>query len=161
MFVWTRPTPGRFDHTSNYVKGIDMQRTALRRVAATAVALAALGAGALATAGSASAATGKNGYLESGEFGLFYNSGQGGAVFDLFVSDDNFDDDWFPGPGNGAGQKVNDNTASYWNADSLTWWVYTDAYAGGVEGSLPPGYVGDASSNFKNKISSAYYYKAR
>ncbi|MFE3073195.1 peptidase inhibitor family I36 protein [Streptomyces sp. NPDC059247] len=160
MFVWTRPAPGRFDRTSNYGKGIDMQRTALRRVAATAVALAALGAGALATAGSASATT-KNGSLETGEFGLFYNSGQGGAVFDLYIADDNFDDDWFPGPGNGAGQKVNDNTASYWNADSLTWWVYTDAYAGGVEGSLPPGYLGDASSNFKNKISSAYHYKAR
>ncbi|MGW5774961.1 peptidase inhibitor family I36 protein [Streptomyces sp. NPDC003863] len=138
-----------------------MQRTALRRVAATAIALAALGAGALATAGSASAATGKNGYLESGEFGLFYNSNQAGAVFDLYVSDANFDDDYFPGPGNGAGQKVNDNTASYWNQDSNTWWVYTDAYAGGVEGSLPVGYYGNASTTFKNQISSAYYYKAR
>ncbi|WP_157869980.1 MULTISPECIES: peptidase inhibitor family I36 protein [unclassified Streptomyces] len=138
-----------------------MQRTALRRVAATAVALVAIGAGALATAGSASAATGKNGYLESGELGLYYNSNQAGAVFDLYIADDNFSDDWFPGPGNGAGQPVNDNTASYHNADSLTWYVYTDAYAGGIEGSLPPGYVGNASTTFKNQISSAYHYKAR
>ncbi|MFF9849704.1 peptidase inhibitor family I36 protein [Streptomyces litmocidini] len=138
-----------------------MQRTALRRVAATAIALAAIGAGALATAGSASAATGKNGYLESGELGLFYNSGQSGAVWDLYVADDNFDGDRFPGPGAGAGESVNDNTASYWNADSLTWWVYTDAYAGGIEGSLPAGYIGNATTNFKNRISSAYHYKAR
>ncbi|MFE5484980.1 peptidase inhibitor family I36 protein [Streptomyces sp. NPDC056527] len=138
-----------------------MQRTAIRRVAATAIALAAIGAGALATAGSASAATGKNGYLESGEFGLYYNSGLNGAVFDLYVSDSNFSGDTFPGPGAGAGQSANDNTASYWNRDSNVWWVYTDANAGGIEGSLPVGYSGDASSNFKNKISSAYYYKAR
>ncbi|MFD9032007.1 peptidase inhibitor family I36 protein [Streptomyces sp. NPDC059567] len=138
-----------------------MQRTAIRRVAATAIALAAIGAGALATAGSASAASGKNGYLENGELGLFYNSGQSGAVFDLFSADTNFSGDTFPGPGAGAGQSANDNTASYWNADSYVWWVYTDANAGGVEGSLPVGYIGNATSNFKNKISSAYHYKAR
>ncbi|MEU8539558.1 peptidase inhibitor family I36 protein [Streptomyces sp. NPDC048717] len=138
-----------------------MQRTALRRIAATAVALAALGAGALATAGSASAATGKNGYLESGEFGLYYNSNEAGAVFDLFLEDTNFNGDYFAGPGNGAGQSANDNTASYWNRDSNTWWVYTNAGAGGYEGSLPVGHIGNASATFKNAISSAYYYKAR
>ncbi|MEU7020532.1 peptidase inhibitor family I36 protein [Streptomyces sp. NPDC046203] len=138
-----------------------MQRTALRRIAATTVALAALGAGALATAGSASAATGKNGVLETGEFGLYYNSNQGGAVFDLFLSDANFINDYFAGPGNGAGQNVNDNTASYKNRDSNTWWVYTNADAGGIEGSIPAGYSGNASTTFKNEISSAYYYKAR
>ncbi|WP_030693553.1 peptidase inhibitor family I36 protein [Streptomyces globisporus] len=138
-----------------------MQRTALRRVATTAVALAALGAGALATAGSASAATGKNGYLESGEFGLYYNSNTSGAVWDLYVADENFLGETFPGPGNGTGQPVNDNTASYYNHDSLTWWVYTDAYHGGDEGDLPPGYVGNATYRFKNLISSAYHYKAR
>ncbi|MFB7370384.1 peptidase inhibitor family I36 protein [Streptomyces sp. NPDC056222] len=138
-----------------------MQRTAIRRVAATAIALAAIGAGALATAGSASAATGKNGYLESGELGLYYNSNQAGAVFDLYVEDTDFWGDTFPGPGAGAGQSANDNTASYWNRDSNVWWVYTDRNAGGAEGSLPVGHVGNASVTFKNKISSAYYYKAR
>ncbi|MGW8768473.1 hypothetical protein ACWGN5_39035 [Streptomyces sp. NPDC055815] len=137
-----------------------MQRTALRRVAATAVTLVALGAGALATAGTASAA-GKNGGLESGEFGLYYNSDQGGAVWDLFVEDTDFWGDRFPGPGNGTYELVNDNTASYNNRDSNRWWVYTDAGAGGYEGSLPAGYIGNASATFKNQISSAYYYKAR
>ncbi|MBD0707171.1 MULTISPECIES: peptidase inhibitor family I36 protein [unclassified Streptomyces] len=132
-----------------------MQRTALRRVAVTALALAALGGGALATAGSASA-TEKNGYLEYGEFGLYYSPDRGGAVFDLVLSDPDFSNDWFPGPGNGAGQSANDNTASYWNNDAYTWLVYTDAGRGGIQGSLPPGHIGNASGDFRNKISSAY-----
>ncbi|MBD0707170.1 MULTISPECIES: peptidase inhibitor family I36 protein [unclassified Streptomyces] len=134
-----------------------MQRTALRRVAVTALALAALGGGALATAGSASAATHKNGYLETGEFGLYYSPDRGGAVFDLYTEDQDFSDDWFHGPGAGTGQSANDNTASYWNNDTYTWRVYTDANRGGVEGSLPPGHIGNASANFRNQISSAYF----
>ncbi|MHA6760850.1 hypothetical protein [Streptacidiphilus sp. PAMC 29251] len=134
------------------------QRLTLRRLAATSLVLVAVGAGALATAGSASAATGKNGVLESGEFGLYYNSGEAGPVFDLFVADTNFQGEVFP---SNHGIGVNDNTASYRNDDVNVWWVYTDASAGGSEGSLPVGYVGNASSGFKNKISSAYYYKAR
>ncbi|MBD0707175.1 MULTISPECIES: peptidase inhibitor family I36 protein [unclassified Streptomyces] len=133
-----------------------MQRTALRRVAVTALALAALGGGALAGAGSASAATEKNGYVETNEFGLYYSPDRGGAVFDLYLEDDNFSNDWFHGPGNGTGQSVNDNTASYWNNDLYTWLVYTDAYRGGIQGSLPAGHIGNASGDFRNKISSAY-----
>ncbi|MFF0423175.1 hypothetical protein [Streptomyces sp. NPDC004520] len=138
-----------------------MQRTALRRVATTAIALAALGLGALATAGSASA-TERNGYLEGGEFGLYYNSGPAGAVWDLYYEDPDFSagNQRFPGPGNGTGELVNDNTAGYNNRDSVRWWVYTDAYAGGDEGSLPAGYIGTSTATFKNRISSAYYYEA-
>ncbi|MBD0707176.1 MULTISPECIES: peptidase inhibitor family I36 protein [unclassified Streptomyces] len=132
-----------------------MQRTALRRVAVTALALAALGGGALATAGSASANE-KNGFMERSEFGLYYSPDRGGAVFDLFASDEDFSDDWFPGSGAGAGQSANDNTASYWNNDFYTWLVYTDARRGGIQGSLPPGHIGNASGDFRNKISSAY-----
>ncbi|MBD0707172.1 MULTISPECIES: peptidase inhibitor family I36 protein [unclassified Streptomyces] len=136
-----------------------MQRTALRRVAVTALALAALGGGALATAGSASAVSLKDGHVETGELGLYYSPDRGGAVFDLYLEDEDFSDDRFPGSGAGAGQPVNDNTASYWNNDVHTWWVYTDANRWGLEGSLPPGYIGNATANFRNKISSAYYYK--
>ncbi|MCZ0980795.1 hypothetical protein O1L60_22405 [Streptomyces diastatochromogenes] len=136
-----------------------MQRTALRRVATTAIALAALGLGTLATAGPASAAE-KNGYLESGEFGLFFNTGPAGAVWDLYYQDVDFWGEKFPGPGNGTDDFVNDNTAGYNNRDSVRWWVYTDANAGGYEGSLPAGYIGNATATFKNKISSAYFYEA-
>jgi hypothetical protein len=128
----------------------------LRRLAVTGVALAAVGGVGIATAGSASAATGKNGTVESGEFGLYYVTGSSGLVFDLFVSDSNFSGDVFPGTSISA----NDNTESYRNRDTLTWYVYTNAGAGGSEGWLDPGYVGNASSTFKNTISSAYYYDA-
>ncbi|MEU7020537.1 hypothetical protein ABZ990_07735 [Streptomyces sp. NPDC046203] len=134
-----------------------MQHIALRRIAGTVVALAALGAGALVTAGSASAATGKNGVLESGEMGFFCSSD---SVFDLYTSDSNFGDDQFVA-GTCKGKPVQGNITSLWNRDSATWWVYTGADAGGIEGGIPAGYSGNTSSTFKNAISSAYYYKAR
>jgi hypothetical protein len=127
----------------------------VRRVVATGAALAALVGTGLATAGSASAA-GKNGVVESGEFGLYYSPNRGLPVFDLFVSDTDFSNDYFPG----TTTRANDNTASYWNRDTLTWYVYTDANAGGNEGWLDPGYIGNASTTFRNRISSAYFYDA-
>ncbi|WP_326628722.1 MULTISPECIES: peptidase inhibitor family I36 protein [unclassified Streptomyces] len=132
-----------------------------KRFAGAALAIAAAAGITLGTAGQALAAE-KNGVLDSGEIGLFYNSGQSGCVFDLAYADTNFSGDVFKGGScSGSGQSVNDNTASYWNQDVYTWWVYTDANAGGIEGSVPADYFGNASSNFKNEISSAYWYKAR
>ncbi|MBD0707174.1 MULTISPECIES: peptidase inhibitor family I36 protein [unclassified Streptomyces] len=133
-----------------------MQRTALRRVAVTALALAALGGGALATAGSASALQ-RDGYMEAEEFGLYYSPDRGGAVFDLRNSDEDFTNDRFLGTGAGAGQSVDNNTASYWNNDTYRWLVYTGTYRQGIVGSLPPGYIGNATVNFRNQISSAYF----
>ncbi|MBD0707173.1 MULTISPECIES: peptidase inhibitor family I36 protein [unclassified Streptomyces] len=132
-----------------------MQRTALRRVAVTALALAALGGGALATAGSASALQ-RDGHVEAGELGLYYSPDRGGAVFDLGNSDEDFSDDQFLGTGAGAGQSVDDNTASYWNNDTYTWLVYTGTYRQGLAASLPPGYIGNATATFRHQISSAY-----
>ena len=143
-----------------------MSLKAGKRFAGAALAMAAAAGIALGAAGQAAADTGeKDGGLWSGEFGLFYNSGQAGCVFDLRYADVNFSGDAFKGylgeSCSGKGQSVNDNTASYWNIDTYTWWVYTDANAGGIEGSVPADYFGNASSNFKNEISSAYWYKAR
>ncbi|MEV4427351.1 hypothetical protein AB0K23_18550 [Streptomyces sp. NPDC049602] len=131
----------------------------LTGVALAATAMVGIG---LVTAPSASA-LGKDGVLETYEFGLYYNSGQVGCVFDLFNYDTNFSGDTFwkaSGTCNGYGQSTNDNTASYYNRDTGTWWVYTDAGADGAEGYLPAGYKGDAGSTFKNKISSSYPYDA-
>jgi hypothetical protein len=105
------------------------------------------------TAAPANAATGKNGVLESGEFGLFYLQNQSGYVFDLFVSDSNFADDVFPGTAISA----NNNTESYSNRDVVWWHVFTGASYTGSHGCLPAGYDGNASATFKNTISSAYY----
>lgn len=132
---------------------------AIRKLAAGCVATASAGALLLAATGTAAAATEKNGYLEASEFGLYYNSNSGGCVFDLFGSDWNFVNDYFTGPWGcaGAGGLIDDDTASYKNRDTYTWRVATDPNLGGLVGSLPPGYTGNASANFKNKISSATF----
>ncbi|WP_322748472.1 MULTISPECIES: peptidase inhibitor family I36 protein [unclassified Frankia] len=123
-----------------------------RSFIALAAVAACLGTG-LGVAAPANAATGKNGVLESGEFGLYYLQNQGGYVFDLYVSDSNFANDVFPGTSISA----NDNTESYKNRDTYWWHVFTNANYTGSHGCLPAGYSGNASATFKNTISSAYY----
>ena len=127
-----------------------MRRKAIVAVPAVmAVALAAI----LVTSAPATAATGKNGVVEVGEFGLYSLQNQQSWVLDLFVSDDNFADDVFPGTTISA----DNNTESYWNRDSFWWHVFTGAGYTGSHGCLPPDYTGNASATFKNTISSAYY----
>ncbi|WP_407837756.1 hypothetical protein ACE1OC_17360 [Streptomyces sp. DSM 116496] len=131
----------------------------LNKIAAGCVAAVSVGAALLVTAGPAAANTERNGYLETSEFGLYYNSYQGGCVFDLMSSDWNFYNNLFVGPEDCAGRNrvTNDDTASYWNRDTYTWKVATDPNLAGLVGSLPPGYAGNASLNFKNKITSATF----
>lgn len=102
--------------------------------------------------GTASAA-GKNGVVESGEFGLYYVQGSSGLVFDLFVSDDDFRNDVFPG----TSIPADNNTESYRNRDSFWWHVFTGYGYTGSHGCLPPGHVGNASATYRNTISSAYF----
>ncbi|WP_448318759.1 hypothetical protein [Streptomyces sp. CO7] len=127
-------------------------RRALRAIATAGLVLGAIGA----TAGSAEAA-GKDGWLTSGEFGLFCLQNQGSSVFDLYVSDVNFSDDYFKGSLSCAGHTTNDWTESYSNRDTVEWSVHTDANGGGSDGYLPAGHVGNASTTFKNRISSSYW----
>ncbi|MFD4372614.1 hypothetical protein [Streptomyces sp. NPDC058486] len=124
----------------------------LLRVAATAGLL--LGAVAVST-GSANAA-GKDGWLTSGEFGLFCFQAQANSVFDLFTHDENFSNDYFKGSQSCAGHTTNDWTESYLNRDTYEWSVHTNAEGFGSDGYIPAGYRGDATSTFKNSISSAY-----
>lgn len=95
-----------------------------------------------------------NGVVDSGEFGLYWSTGSraGTPVMDMVCGENDFSQWKFPG----YNIKVNDNTLSYRNRSTDTWYVFTDAYQGGASGSLPPGYVGDASKTFQNSISSAY-----
>ncbi|MFG2994048.1 hypothetical protein ACGFZK_32940 [Streptomyces sp. NPDC048257] len=120
-------------------------------VAAVSVAAILLGA-----AGPA-AAYGKDGNLEVDEFGLFYNQYQAGCVFDLYGEDLNFNDNYFKSGCTGGTSLVNDNTESYKNRDVYAWKVATDANIDGNVGEIPSGYSGNASTNFKNKISSATF----
>jgi hypothetical protein len=134
---------------------------AVRRTSMLAVTAVTLGGFVLGTGGPAAAYTAKNGKLESSEFGLYYYSGQGGCVFDIAGSDNDFADDRFKDPYSancaGEGQTTNDNTASYWNRATYTYYVWTDHYQEGTRGSLPGGYSGNSSSTFKNEISSSSY----
>ncbi|MEV7416862.1 peptidase inhibitor family I36 protein [Streptomyces sp. NPDC089919] len=130
----------------------------LRRLASVSLTAAALGAALLTTAAPATAYA-KDGYLEADEFGLFYSIGNTGCVFDLYGSDVNFTDNTFKGPSGcaGYGRNVNDNTESYRNRDVVTWQVWTDKDYDGSLGFVPRGYSGDASTTFRNKISSSNY----
>lgn len=127
----------------------------LKKVTAVAVVLVASLGATMLSAGSANAATSGDGYLASGEMGFFYLKGQGGPVFDPDMHIPNFAPFVFTRQ---PQTSVNDNTLSYWNRSSRTWYVYTDSFRGGVRGSIPAGHKGDASANFANKISSAYNF---
>lgn len=135
----------------------------LRLVAAPAAIAAAL---LVATAAPASAGV-HDGYLEQQEMGLYYLAGSGkgsganSCIFDYNNDDDDFTDNRFYGPAGCHGRTdwVNDNTESYWNRDIYGWRVWTDWHYSGIRGSIPIGHVGDASSTFKNKISSSSWYR--
>ncbi len=124
-----------------------------RRSAALASAFA-LATGLIVAGAPAASAAGKDGVCQSGELCLYYNSNYGGRIFDLYVNDSNFSGDVFPGTTTSA----NNNTASYFNADTYTWYVYTGANRSGSRGNLPPGHYGNFSSIYKNTVSSAYYH---
>ncbi|MFF4005860.1 hypothetical protein [Streptomyces sp. NPDC001717] len=129
---------------------------AFRTLATSCVTAVSVGAILLGAAGP-SAAYGKDGSLEVDEFGLFYSQNQSGCVFDLYGEDLNFNNDYFKTGCAGGTSLVNDNTESYRNRDVYAWKVATDANLDGNVGEIPSGYSGNASTNFKNKISSATY----
>ncbi|MFJ5778573.1 peptidase inhibitor family I36 protein [Streptomyces sp. NPDC093094] len=125
------------------------------RMGITLGALSAAAGMTLLAAGPAAAVTEKNGLLTQWEMGFYYNSDEGGCVFDIFYADANFSGDVFKGSCNGSGQSVNNNSASYHNMDVSQWTVYTGADYSGTAGYIPAGYSGNASATFKNAISSA------
>lgn len=116
-----------------------------------ASAAAILGVAATATPASA---VGKDGVVESGELALYYLTDFRAPIFDLYVSDDNFADDWFP-----LSPSINtdNNTESGWNNDTYYWHVHTGAGYTGSDGCIPPGAFGNFNATFKNTISSARY----
>ncbi|MET9962960.1 hypothetical protein ABZ128_28500 [Streptomyces sp. NPDC006326] len=126
-------------------------RNSLRAVAAAGLVLGAVAV----SAGSASAAA-KDGWLTSGELGLFCYQNQGNSVFDLYTSEGDFQDDYFKGSQSCAGHTTNDYTESFSNRDSYTWDVYTNAFGGGNGGYLSANTKGNLSATFTNSISSAY-----
>ncbi|MFE0424304.1 hypothetical protein [Streptomyces sp. NPDC058953] len=128
-------------------------RTGLRFAALAFAATAVVGLGGVAVA----SPTPQNGVLEDAEMGLYYNSNQGGCVHDYTADDKTFSNNRFKGSPSCSGYDnvVNDDTASYRNRSLLQWCVFTDADWQGAAGQIPSGHIGNASVNFKNKISSS------
>ncbi|WP_147962218.1 MULTISPECIES: hypothetical protein [unclassified Streptomyces] len=141
-----------------------MPRSAIARTLGRAAVTTTVAIGVtLGTVSFASAAE-RDGTLNDGEFGLYYNSNQKGCVFDdgglgVAAGDADLSGDKFISSSiyvscAGQGQTVDNNAAAYWNRTYGTIWVYTGVKGGGLEGSLPSGYAGNASANYKNAITS-------
>lgn len=126
-----------------------------------AIAPAAIAAALLLPTAGPAAAWVHDGYMEQYEFGLYWDYlNTGACVFDSNNDDPNLTDDYFTGPTGcgGRGQNVNDNTYAYKNLDVYGRYVYTDANYSGLTGSIPAGYSGNASANYRNTISSLSWY---
>ena len=125
-----------------------------RLTALTGAAALAATAGLVGTATPASAAE-RDGVCEAGEFCLYWLAGSGEPLFDLFVDDPDFSDDFFPADPN---LPVSDNTRSYWNQDDFYWHVYDEPnYAGEELLCAAPGEFGDLSQGAWDRASSAYF----
>ncbi|WP_323100307.1 peptidase inhibitor family I36 protein [Intrasporangium sp. YIM S08009] len=125
-----------------------------KTIAATALA-AALAAALVTPAPAAQAATARNGVCESGEFCLYYNSGNGGSLVDLANSQSDYGTGagciTFVSAGNGQGQCVKNNAASVWNREaSVATVFYRSGFSGAID-SIDPGVKADLRSELKNE----------
>ncbi|WP_354643447.1 peptidase inhibitor family I36 protein [Kitasatospora camelliae] len=127
-------------------------RRLLSRTATALLPLAAACALALVAAVPAGAAD-LDGTTDNGEFSLYGGPDTTSEVLDMYWARGDLSQLQWPR----WGGNPNDQNESYWNNDSLTWHVYTDAYRGGQHGWISPGVISNASSTFWHRISSAYY----
>ncbi|MEV0402003.1 SpoIID/LytB domain-containing protein [Actinoallomurus sp. NPDC050550] len=129
-----------------------------RFAATTAAAVVAI-SGMVLVSESPALAAGRNGKCESGEFCLYFNSGNKGSLSDFAgsVADYGakqpscFD---FKGPGAGKGKCVKNSAASVWNRSSKTVRVYFNSNYGGRYQDFKPGAKGNLNSGLKNQNAS-------
>ena len=127
----------------------------MKKTIAVAAAAAAIGAALVAPAPAAQAATARNGVCETGEFCLYYNSGNGGSLVDLANSQSDYGTGagcvTFVSAGNGQGQCVKNNAASVWNREAAVATVfYRSGWSGAID-SVEPGVKADLRSDLKNE----------
>ncbi|GAA4630963.1 SH3 domain-containing protein [Actinoallomurus vinaceus] len=130
----------------------------LNKILTVATAVAALGGSVLATASPASAAS-RNGKCESGEFCLYFNSGNKGSVSDFTGSVADYGTKQpscfdFKGSGAGKGKCVKNSAASVWNRSSKTVRVYFNSNYGGRYQDFKAGAKGNLNSGLKNQNAS-------
>jgi hypothetical protein len=127
------------------------------RLVAALAATIALAGGLVATAPAASAAA-RNGVCESGEFCLYYNSGNAGSLVDLTGSQRDYGTGAgcvaFVSGGSGQGQCVKNNTASVWNRTSTSVTVFYNSDFGGVFQRIASLGKGDLAASVKNNNAS-------
>ncbi|MFG1998682.1 peptidase inhibitor family I36 protein [Spirillospora sp. NPDC048911] len=124
---------------------------------ATTAAMA-VGGVVLVTASPAEAAA-RNGKCESGEFCLYYNSGNKGSVSDFTGSIADYKAKQpscyeFKGAGAGKGKCVKNHAASVWNRTKKTVTVYYNSNYGGRSQSFKAGAKGNLNSGLKNQNAS-------
>jgi Lyzozyme M1 (1,4-beta-N-acetylmuramidase) len=132
-----------------------MRRTSFKLTAALVAAPTLLvGIGALA-APTAHAATARNGVCESGEFCLYYNSGEAGSLSDFTTSISDYGATQpscydFKGAGAGKGLCVKNHAASVWNRTSKTVTVYYNSGYAGHAQNFAAGAKGNLDATLKN-----------
>jgi murein DD-endopeptidase MepM/ murein hydrolase activator NlpD len=127
----------------------------MKKTIAVAAAAAAVATALLTPAPAAQAATARNGVCETGEFCLYYNSGNGGSLVDLANSQSDYGTGagciTFVSAGNGQGQCIKNNAASVWNREAAVATVfYRSGYSGAID-SIDPGVKADLRSELKNE----------
>ncbi|NHA68822.1 peptidoglycan DD-metalloendopeptidase family protein [Phycicoccus flavus] len=128
--------------------------SARSRIAVLAAAVAMIGT-AVATAPTAQAATARNGVCETGEFCLYYNSGQQGSMVDLANGHKDYGTGTncvkFVSRGTGRGQCVKNNAASVWNRESAAVAVfYHSGWSGSID-TFGKDVKGDLRADMKNE----------
>lgn len=141
------------------------KRSGFGRAAAVVGASALLAGASLSMASApAHAATARNGHCESGEFCLYYNSGQKGSVSDFKKSIANYGATQpscyeFKGAGNGKGMCVKNHTASVWNRTGKTVYVYYNSNYGGKKQAVKSGQKTNLIAALKNNNASHHIGK--
>jgi hypothetical protein len=130
----------------------------LPRILAAATAVLAIGGSVFATASPASAA-GRNGKCDTGEFCLYYNSGNKGSVSDFTGSVADYGAKQpkcydFKSAGAGKGKCVKNHAASVWNRSKKTVRVYFNSNYGGKSQDFKPGAKGNLTATLKNNDAS-------
>ncbi|MFG1998681.1 peptidase inhibitor family I36 protein [Spirillospora sp. NPDC048911] len=132
-------------------------KTLNRFLTATTAAMA-IGGTVFVTASPADAAS-RNGKCESGEFCLYYNSGNKGSVSDFTGSIPDYKAKQpscyeFKGAGAGKGKCVKNAAASVWNRSKKTVRVYFNSNYGGRYQDFKAGAKGNLNSGLKNQNAS-------
>ncbi|MFC6703953.1 CHAP domain-containing protein [Flexivirga alba] len=124
---------------------------------AALVGVSAMVAGAAFTMSmpTAHAATARNGVCESGEFCLYYNSGEAGSVSDFSTSISDYGATQpscydFKGAGAGKGLCVKNHAASVWNRTSKTVYVYYNSGYAGTKQAIGAGVKVNLIAALKN-----------